>query len=321
MRPNRLFIVVPCYNEEEVLPETARRLQDFCEKLRAEGKISAESRVFFVDDGSKDSTWELISGLHEQNTLFDGLRLSRNRGHQNALLAGLLTAKDLADVTISMDADLQDDIAAMAEMLDRYQEGCEIVYGVRSNREKDTWVKRFTAESFYKFLRKMGGEVVFNHADYRLMSRRALEALAEYREVNLYLRGIVPMIGYRSAIVTYERSERFAGETKYPFRKMVALAVNGITSLSVEPIRRILSTGVGAGLLGFLMLLICIIFLMCGKFLDWLLILSALLILGGLQLVAIGIVGEYVGKIYLETKRRPRFQIAEILHREPDENL
>ena len=320
MRPNRLFIVVPCYNEEEVLPETARRLQDFCEKLRAEGKISAESRVFFVDDGSKDSTWELISGLHEQNTLFDGLRLSRNRGHQNALLAGLLTAKDLADVTISMDADLQDDIAAMAEMLDRYQEGCEIVYGVRSNREKDTWVKRFTAESFYKFLKKMGGEVVFNHADYRLMSRRALEALAEYREVNLYLRGIVPMIGYRSAIVTYERSERFAGETKYPFRKMVALAVNGITSLSVEPIRRILSTGVGVGFLGVLMLLICIIFLMCGKFLDCLLILGALLILGGLQLVAIGIVGEYVGKIYLETKRRPRFQIAEILHREPDEN-
>ena len=236
-----LYIVVPCYNEEEVLPETSKRLKAKLSDLVAAGKVSEDSHVLFVDDGSKDRTWEMIRGYHEEDPRFSGVRLSRNRGHQNALLAGLMTAKDLSDCTISMDADLQDDINAIDGMVDQYLDGCDIVYGVRSARDTDTFFKRFTAEGFYKFMELMGAEVVFNHADYRLMSKRALEALSEYKEVNLFLRGMVPMIGYRTGTVEYERGERFAGVSKYPLKKMLAFALDGITSLSDRPIQFILT--------------------------------------------------------------------------------
>lgn len=238
-----LYIVIPCYKEQEVLHETASRLKVKMESLIAAGKISSESRVMFVNDGSSDNTWPIICELHESDPLFSGINLSRNRGHQNALLAGLMTAKDLADMVISMDADLQDDIDAVDAMVDKYHEGCDIVYGVRSSREKDTFFKRFTAEGFYRVMSFLGADTVFNHADYRLMSKRALEGLAQFKEVNLFLRGIVPMIGYKSDVVTYERGERFAGESKYPLKKMLAFAMEGITSLSTKPIRFIASLG------------------------------------------------------------------------------
>ena len=234
---NILYIVIPCYNEEEVLPETAKRLKVKMNSLIEKRKISPESRVVMVNDGSKDKTWSIIKALHEEDPLFSGINLSRNRGHQNALLAGLMTVKDLADAVISMDADLQDDINAIDEMVDKFLDGCDIVYGVRSKRTTDSFFKRFTAESFYRLMNAMGANTVFNHADYRLMSKRALEGLAQFKEVNLFLRGIVPMIGYRTDTVTYERSERFAGESKYPLKKMVAFAMEGITSLSVKPRR------------------------------------------------------------------------------------
>ena len=232
-----LYLVVPCYNEQEVLPETAQRLLEKLESLMGRGMIDEESRILFVNDGSKDRTWEMIEELHRQNPVYQGVKLSRNRGHQNALLGGLMTAKEYADMTISLDADLQDDIDVIDQFLERYYEGCEIVYGVRSARKTDTFFKRFTAESFYRLISFMGGEVVFNHADYRLMSRRALEELSNYQEVNLFLRGIVPMIGFQTDVVTYERHERLAGESKYPLKKMLALAVDGITSLSIKPIQ------------------------------------------------------------------------------------
>ena len=249
-----LYIVVPCYNEEAVLPETSRRLREKLETLAAMGKISPQSRVLFVNDGSKDRTWEIIRALHEECPLFSGVDLTRNRGHQNALLAGLMTAKDRCDMAISMDADLQDDVDAVDAMVDKFQEGCDIVYGVRSSRAKDTFFKRFTAEGFYRLMSLMGAETVFNHADYRLMSRRALEGLSQFREVNLFLRGIVPMVGYPSAVVEYERGERFAGESKYPLKKMLSFAMEGITSLSTKPIRYIT-------LLGFLIFLVSIVML------------------------------------------------------------
>ena len=238
-----LYLVVPCYNEQEVLPETAQRLLEKLESLMGRGMIDEESRILFVNDGSKDRTWEMIEELHRQNPVYQGVKLSRNRGHQNALLGGLMTAKEYADMTISLDADLQDDIDVIDQFLERYYEGCEIVYGVRSARKTDTFFKRFTAESFYRLISFMGGEVVFNHADYRLMSRRALEELSNYQEVNLFLRGIVPMIGFQTDVVTYERHERLAGESKYPLKKMLALAVDGITSLSIKPIRFIVFLG------------------------------------------------------------------------------
>ena len=318
---DRLYIVVPCYNEEEVLPETARRLRAKMTALTEAGKIAPDSRVLFVNDGSKDRTWDIIRSLHESDPLFSGLDLSRNRGHQNALLAGLMTAKDRCDMAISMDADLQDDIDAVDEMVDKYRDGCDIVYGVRSSRTTDTFFKRFTAESFYRLMNFLGANVVFNHADYRLLSCRALEGLAQFKEVNLFLRGIVPMIGYRTDTVEYARGERFAGESKYPLKKMLSFAMEGITSLSTKPIRYIT-------LLGFLIFLVSIAMLiysvirwaMGATIIGWASLICSVWAIGGLILLSLGVIGEYIGKIYLETKGRPRFLIRELLE-EPDEKV
>ena len=309
-----LYIVVPCYNEEAVLPETSRRLKEKLEGLMAAGKIAPESRVLFVNDGSKDKTWEIISQLHEQHPLFSGADLTRNRGHQNALLAGLMTAKDRCDMAISMDADLQDDIDAVDAMVEQYYAGCDIVYGVRSSRKKDTFFKRFTAEGFYKLMNAMGAETVFNHADYRLMSKRALEGLAQFKEVNLFLRGIVPMIGYRTAAVSYERGERFAGESKYPLKKMLSFAMEGITSLSVKPIRMITGLGFVVFLISIAMLIYSIVRWAMGEtILGWASLICSVWAIGGLILLSLGVIGEYIGKIYLETKERPRFLLREVL--------
>lgn len=314
MRPNTLYIVVPCYNEEEVLPETSRRLKEKLTALTAAGKVSPASRVLFVNDGSRDRTWELISGLHAADPVFSGVDLSRNRGHQNALLAGLMTAKDRADLVISMDADLQDDVDAVDGMVDKYLEGCDIVYGVRSSREKDTFFKRFTAEGFYRVMNALGAETVFNHADYRLMSKRALEGLAGFKEVNLFLRGIVPMIGYRTDTVEYERGERFAGESKYPLKKMLAFAMEGITSLSTKPIRFITGLGFLIFLISILMLISFIVKWALGMTVaGWASVICSVWAIGGLILLSLGVIGEYIGKIYLETKARPRFLIREVL--------
>ena len=313
-RGSTLYIVVPCYNEEEALPETSRRLREKMRALIGGGVISENSRVLLVNDGSKDRTWQLIKSLHEADRLFCGVCLSRNRGHQNALLAGLMTAKDRADVTISMDADLQDDINAVDGMLENYFAGCEIVYGVRSSRQKDSFFKRFTAEGYYKILDKLGGEIVYNHADYRLMSKTALEALSHYGEVNLFLRGIVPMLGYKTGVVEYERGERIAGESKYPLKKMLSLATEGITSLSTKPLRAILWTGVGSLTADFVLLLVFLIQAIAGvPFASAKTLLLAIFLMGGLILTGLGIVGEYVGKIYLETKHRPSFIIESIV--------
>ena len=315
-----LYVVVPCYNEEEVLPETSRRLGEKLDALEAAGRISKDSRVLFVDDGSKDRTWQLISGLHQKDDRFGGVKLSRNRGHQNALLAGLMTAKDLCDAAISMDADLQDDINAMDRMLDAFETGCDIVYGVRSSRKKDTFFKRATAQGFYKFMKLMGVDIVYNHADYRLMSRRALEGLADYDEVNLFLRGIVPLIGYKSTTVEYERAERFAGESKYPLKKMLAFAFDGITSFSVKPIRWV----TGLGVLIFATSILALIYILIVKLLGytvtgWSTTTASIWLLGGLQLLSLGIVGEYVGKIYMEVKARPRYLIEALELTPPEE--
>lgn len=309
-----LYIVIPCYKEQEVLHETASRLKVKMESLIAAGKISSESRVMFVNDGSSDNTWPIIYELHESDPLFSGINLSRNRGHQNALLAGLMTAKDLADMVISMDADLQDDIDAVDAMVDKYHEGCDIVYGVRSSREKDTFFKRFTAEGFYRVMSFLGADTVFNHADYRLMSKRALEGLAQFKEVNLFLRGIVPMIGYKSDVVTYERGERFAGESKYPLKKMLAFAMEGITSLSTKPIRFIATLGFAVFAVSILMLIYFIVRWAIGAtVLGWASVICSVWAIGGLILLSIGVIGEYIGKIYLETKARPRFIIQDVL--------
>ncbi len=318
---NTLYIIVPCYNEEEVLPETSSRLSEKLNALCAGGLISQDSRVLFVDDGSRDGTWALIAALHERDPRFEGLKLSRNRGHQNALLAGLMTARALADVSISMDADLQDDINAMDEMLRKYREGCDIVYGVRSARKTDTAFKRGTAQGFYKLVNRMGGELVYDHADYRLMSRRAMDALSEYGEVNLFLRGIVPMLGFRTDTVEYERSARFAGESKYPLKKMISFALEGITSLSTQPLRAVFWLGFGVLLADFLLLLGFIISACFGYSLwNWKILLFAVLLMGGLILISLGVIGEYVGKIYLETKSRPRYHIDCFLHSDGGEN-
>lgn len=309
-----LYIVVPCYNEEEVLPETSKRLKAKLLSLMERGKISRKSRIMFVNDGSKDRTWELIDELHRSDPIFSGVNLSRNRGHQNALLAGLMTAKDRCDAAISMDADLQDDINAVDAMVDKFLAGCDIVYGVRSSREKDTFFKRFTAETFYRLMNFLGAETVFNHADYRLMSRRALEGFAEFKEVNLFLRGIVPMIGYTSATVEYERGERFAGESKYPLKKMLAFAMEGITSLSTKPIRYITALGVLIFLVSIIMLIVFIAKWAMGMTVaGWASVICSVWAIGGLILLALGVIGEYIGKIYLETKARPRFLIREVL--------
>ena len=314
---NTLYLVIPCYNEHEVLPETARRLTVKMTALMVSGKISYASRVFFVDDGSKDDTWDIITRLHRENPLFSGIGLSRNRGHQNALLAGLLTVKDLADMTISMDADLQDDIDAIDQMVDKFLEGTDIVYGVRAQRDTDTAFKRLTAESYYRLIRAFGGEVVFNHADYRLLSRRALDALSHYQETALFLRGIVPMVGFSSDTVYYDRGHRFAGESKYPFSKMLALAIDGITSISIRPLRLITSLGLILSLVALITGVVFFVQHFMGiPFWGWRFVTFLILLVGGLQLLALGVVGEYAGKTYMETKRRPRFFVDKILHKD-----
>lgn len=310
----KLYLAIPCYNEEEVLRDSASKLADKFDAMMAIGKISADSKIVFIDDGSKDRTWEIITQLHGENPVFQGIKLSRNRGHQNALLCGLMTLKDKADAVISIDADLQDDINVFDDMVEKYENGCDVVYGVRSKRETDTFFKRFTAEAFYKILEKMGAKVIFNHADYRLMSKRALEAFSHYKETNIFLRGMVPLIGYKSDIVTYERSERLAGESKYPLKKMLALAWEGITSLSIQPIRLITWLGLIIFLISLAMIIYSIIRFFIGATVSgWASTLCSIWALGGLQLLAIGIIGEYIGKIYLETKRRPRFIVDEFL--------
>ena len=318
---NTLYIVVPCYTEQEVLPETSRRLREKMRQLMDEGKISRRSRVMFVNDGSSDNTWAIISELNEKEPeMFSGVNLSRNRGHQNALLAGLLTAVNDADMIVSMDADLQDDINAVDEMVDDYHKGYDVVYGVRSKRETDTFFKRFTAEGFYKVMKALGVDIVFNHADYRLMSRRAVEGLAQFTEVNLFLRGIVPQIGYKWTTVTYERAERFAGESKYPLKKMIAFAADGITSFSVKPIRLVFSTGVVVFIVSLIMLIYALVAKLAGHTsVGWTSLMGSIWLIGGIQLLGLGVVGEYIGKIYNETKRRPRFIIESVLNKADNE--
>jgi len=312
-----LYIVVPCYKEEEVLPETSKRLKAKMEALLAAGKISDKSRVMFVNDGSKDRTWEIIQALHaDEPELFSGVNLARNRGHQNALLAGLMTAVNYADMVISMDADLQDDVDAVDAMVDAYHNGYDVVYGVRSSRQSDTFFKRFTAESFYKLMKALGVDIVFNHADYRLMSKRALEGLSQFGEVNLFLRGIVPQIGYPWTTVEYERHERFAGESKYPLKKMLAFAFDGITSFSIKPMRLILVLGVLVFGVSILMLLYALISKLAGSTTaGWTSMMGSIWLIGGIQLLSLGVIGEYIGKIYSETKQRPRFIIERVLNK------
>ena len=315
-----LYVVVPCYKEEAVLPETAKRLREKLHALIDQGKIASNSRILFVNDGSKDRTWEIIEGLHAQDPIYSGVNLSRNRGHQNALLAGLLTAVQYADMMVSMDADLQDDINAMDAMIDRYHDGYDVVYGVRSARRTDTAFKRMTAEGFYKLMRAMGVEIVFNHADYRLMSRRAGEGLAQFQEVNLFLRGIVPQIGYPWTCVEYERAARFAGESKYPLKKMIAFALDGITSFSVKPMRLILSVGAVIFCLSLIALLWALIAKLSGHSVGgWTSLMCSIWMIGGIQLLSLGVIGEYIGKIYSETKRRPRFIIERVLNKTEEE--
>lgn len=311
----KLYVVIPCYNEEEVLLETAKRIKiKMCEMI--ENKlISNNSRVVFVNDGSKDDTWNIIEKLHSEDNLFSGINLSKNRGHQNALLAGLMTVKDYCDVSISMDADLQDDINAMDEMMKKYLLGTDIVYGVRSARKTDTFFKRFTAESFYKLMEKLGANTIYNHADYRLMSKRALIGLSKFKEVNLFLRGMVPMIGYSTEIVTYERSERFAGESKYPLSKMLAFAFEGITSLSVKLIRFITLSGFFMIFISFIVFMYSLIsYFFSDVSKGWASLMISMWFIGGMIMMSLGIVGEYIGKIYLETKARPRFIVETFLN-------
>lgn len=311
-----LWIVIPCYNEEQVLPITAPMFLEKISGLAAQGLVSEKSRVLFVNDGSKDKTWELIQSFAAQDEHYIGISQSRNRGHQNAVLAGLMEAlhSGTCDVTISIDCDGQDDINAMDEMVKKYLDGAEVVYGVRSRRDTDTFFKRFTAEGFYRVMNFMGAETVFNHADYRLMSRRALEGLAQFREVNLFLRGIVPMIGYRTSTVEYERGERFAGESKYPLKKMLSFAMEGITSLSVKPIRYITGLGFLIFAVSILMLIYSIVRWATGAtIIGWASVICSVWAIGGLILLSLGVIGEYIGKIYLETKGRPRFLLREVL--------
>ena len=312
---NTLYVVVPCYKEEEVLPETSKRLKAKLTALIAQGKISPRGRILFVNDGSKDRTWPIIEELHAKERIFSGVNLSRNRGHQNALLAGLMTAVQYADMMVSMDADLQDDIDAMDRMIDAYHEGCDVVYGVRSSRKTDSFFKRFTAESFYKLMKAMGVDIVFNHADYRLMSRRAVEGLADFKEVNLFLRGIVPQIGYSWTTVEYERAKRFAGESKYPLKKMLSFAFDGITSFSVKPLRLILFLGAVIFALSLVMLLWTLIRWIAGATVSgWASLMCSIWMIGGIQLLALGVIGEYMGKVYSEAKARPRFIIERVLN-------
>lgn len=308
----RLIIVIPCYNEQEVLPITAPQFLAKINQLASEGLISGDSRVMFVNDGSKDDTWNIIQQLADQDEHYIGIAQSRNRGHQNAVLAGLMEAKDMCDITISIDCDGQDDINAMDEMVKAYLEGCEIVYGVRSKRDTDTFFKRFTAESFYKLLNSMGAEVVYNHADYRLISSRALQELAKFKEVNIFLRGMVPLVGFKSTSVYYERSERAAGKSHYPLSKMLALAFDGITSLSIKPIKMIIGMGVIVAFISFIGIIWAVVEAILGKtVMGWASTTCIICFLSGVQLISVGVIGEYIGKIYMEVKQRPRYIISE----------
>ncbi len=307
-----LYIVIPCYNEEKVLPITAPMFLKKIQDLSAAGKVSQDSRVLFVNDGSKDNTWNIIKDLSKADPHYIGICQSRNRGHQNAVLAGLMEAKDKCDITISIDCDGQDDINAMDAMVDAYLDGCEVVYGVRSKRDTDTFFKRFTAEGFYKLMNWMGAEVVFNHADYRLISSRVLQEFANFKEVNIFLRGMIPLVGFKSTSVYYERAERIAGESHYPLKKMLALAFDGITSLSVKPIRMITGFGVTVSILSFVGVLWALVSQLTGSTVSgWASTMCVICFMGGVQLVCLGVIGEYVGKIYMETKRRPRYIISE----------
>lgn len=309
-----LYLVIPCYNEEEVLPITQKALKEKMDNLIKNKKISKDSKVMFVNDGSKDKTWELIEEYHKEDPLFVGVKLSRNKGHQNALLAGLMTAKKYADITISMDADLQDDINVIDKMIAENNAGSEIVYGVRSSRKKDSWFKRFTAESFYKLMNAMGVEVVFNHADCRLMSKRALDELEHFEEANLFLRGLIPLLGFKTSIATYERNERAAGESKYPLKKMLSFAWDGITSFSVKPLKMITTLGFIMLFISVIMIIYTIIVKILGNTVDgWAFIMLSIWFIGGVQLVSVGLIGEYIGKIYNETKHRPRYIIEKEL--------
>lgn len=309
--PPILYIVIPCYNEEAVLPITAPIFLDKLECLAAAGKISPDSRILFVDDGSRDGTWDIITRLARQDPRFTGIRQSRNRGHQNALLAGLMEAKGKCDITISIDCDGQDDPDAMDAMVEEYRSGCEIVYGVRSDRSSDTFLKRATAQGFYKFLNWMGVETVYNHADYRLVSSRVLDAFADFGEVNLFLRGMFPLVGFRSTCVPYARKARIAGESHYPLGKMVALAVDGITSLSVRPLHLIVGLGIGIAMLSFIGVLWSVIVALTGNAVSgWASTVCIVCFIGGIQLICLGVIGEYIGKIYMEVKHRPRYIIS-----------
>ena len=316
-KPEKLYMVVPCYNEEEVLNETAGRLKEKYISLIERNMISPESRVVFVNDGSKDETWNIICSLHESDPdFFSGVNLAHNAGHQNAVLAGLMTVKDICDMAITMDADLQDDIDTIDAMVEKYYEGNQVVYGVRNARDTDTFFKRFTAEGFYKFMKVMGADVVFNHADFRLMSKRVLAELAGFREVNLFLRGMVPLIGFKSCSVYYERHERFAGESKYPLKKMMAFAINGITSFSTKPLKLITTLG---GIMSFLSILAFIwafvVKVIGHSEIGWSSMMCSIWLIGGLQLLCLGIIGEYVGKIYAEIKQRPRYIVDEFINK------
>lgn len=314
-----LYIVVPCYNEEEVLHETSKRLEKKLNQLIGQNQISKNSKVLFVDDGSKDKTWQIITELHEQNQIFSGLKLSCNKGHQNALLAGLMTAKDLSDVTISLDADLQDDIEVIDQFIEKYKQGCDIVYGVRSARDTDTFFKKTTAHGFYKLMEIMGVSIQKDHADYRLMSKRALQGLEQFDEVNLFLRGIVKLIGYKSDVVYYKRSSRFAGESKYPLKKMLNFACDGITSFSVKPIRLVTALGFIIFVVSLIMLIYFFIIKLLGRTeTGWTSLVGSIWLLSGIQLLSLGIIGEYIGKIYKEVKARPRYIIEQIIDENSD---
>ena len=307
-----LYIVVPCYNEADVLPLTAPLLVAKLQQLAGQGKINPDSRVLFVDDGSKDKTWDIIEELSKTERQAAGIRLSRNRGHQNAVLAGLMEAKAHCDITISIDADGQDDLNAMDKMVNCYADGCEIVYGVRSSRKSDTFFKRTTAQGFYRLMRRMGADTVYNHADYRLVSSRVLDAFADFKEVNIFLRGMFPLAGFKSTVVEYKRTERLAGKTHYTFPKMLSLALNGITSLSVKPLRLITTIGVLVSLVSFVGLIWAFVSsILGGTVRGWASTTCMVCFIGGIQLLSLGVIGEYVGKIYMEVKRRPRYIISE----------
>ncbi|SHH74693.1 Glycosyltransferase involved in cell wall bisynthesis [Clostridium collagenovorans DSM 3089] len=311
-----IYFVIPCYNEEEVLKETAKRLEEKMESLMENKKISENSRIVFIDDGSKDSTWSIIEELNKLDEKFSGIKLSRNRGHQNALLAGLMTVKEKCDAAISLDADLQDDINVVDKFIDRFIDGCEIVYGVRSDRKMDTIFKRTTAQGFYRVMKVLGVDIVYNHADYRLMSKRSLDELENFKEVNLFLRGIVPLIGFKSDIVLYERNERYAGESKYPLKKMLLFAFEGITSFSVKPIRIVLGVGIVMFLSSLVALIYSLVVWILGKTVHgWTTLVSSVWMLGGLQLLGMGIIGEYIGKIYMESKGRPKFIVEKFINK------